>query len=77
MKKKPEGWLFTGPSVAALRDQLNAAFEIDPAPRLFVKKGPKGKVTLHVLSDEGVVTAEGDGGINDSHVCPGAPGCPK
>lgn len=82
MSSKPEGWLFTGPSVVELRDRLNAAFEAGPNPRFFVRKEPKvrgqpqPKVTLHVLPEEDAEVTTQDGGINDSHGCPGAPGCP-
>ncbi len=69
------GWLFQGQSVAALRDALNAAFASDPNPRFFVQKERGNKVTLHVLAGD-VVAEGGGGGINDSHVCPGSPGCP-
>lgn len=76
MSKRPRGWIFRGPSVAALRDALNGAFAVDPEPEFFVRKEAGNRITLHILSDGVVAEGGGGGGINDSHVCPGSPGCP-
>jgi hypothetical protein len=64
----PKFWWFSGQSVVRLVEKLNTT------PNAGVKVVLKNdKMTFEVIDS---VTKVGHDPINDSHVCPGSPGCP-
>lgn len=65
-------WYFTAPTTTALRDQLNAAGE---APILRVWK--EGDALFLNVESAGEAKMIHFHPLNDSHVCPGSPGCPS
>lgn len=61
---------FDGESLDQIVAQLNE-YQGDPTRNLKILKGPGGKRYLQAST-----STDGGDPINDSHPCPGSPGCP-
>ena len=67
--KPGQFWLFDVRSTMRVQDLLNTAGD---GARLKVVPYAQDKLMIHVIDADG----DEHDPVNDSHVCPGSPGCP-